>query len=164
SRDSRLRLQLADVLALAGKGKEAVPILLGLADEFALEGFAAKAISVLKKVQKIDPSRRDVEARLAQLIQGKARDAASGSSSAAGPEGGGQERGIAASTPAEPTPALPPPPAAPAEEPRPAADLQPDGLAEFQHDAEGLEILEEIEPESETPIDSLGDELLGVIE
>ena len=59
SRDPRLRLQLADVLTLAGKGKEAIPILLGLADEFALEGFDAKAISVLKKVQKIDPGRKD---------------------------------------------------------------------------------------------------------
>src|SRR6266540_499645 len=69
SRDARVRLQLADVLIMAGKGKEAVPILLGLADEFALEGYAAKAISVLKKVQKIDPTRRDVEGKLAKLIK-----------------------------------------------------------------------------------------------
>ena len=48
--DPRLRLQLSDVLVLAGKGEEAVPILLGLADEFARDGFAAKAISVLKKL------------------------------------------------------------------------------------------------------------------
>src|SRR6185295_15453407 len=72
-RDPRLRLQLADVLIMAGKEKEAVPILLGLADEFALDGFAAKAISVLKKVQKIQPGRADVDRKLAGLISQKNR-------------------------------------------------------------------------------------------
>jgi hypothetical protein len=74
-RDPRLRLQLADVMVMAGKQKEAVPILLGLADEFAMEGFAAKAISVLKKVQKIQPGRADVDAKLAGLISQKNRPA-----------------------------------------------------------------------------------------
>ena len=40
-------------------------ILTPLADEFAREGFAAKAIAVFKKIQKIDPSQRDVDAKLA---------------------------------------------------------------------------------------------------
>jgi hypothetical protein len=71
-RDARLRLQLADVLILSGRQKEAVPILVGLADEFAREGFAAKAISVLKKVEKIQPG-RNVEARLAALLKDKDR-------------------------------------------------------------------------------------------
>src|SRR6476646_10506378 len=71
--DPRLRLQLADVLVSAGKTREAVTILLPLADEFAKDGFAAKAISVLKKVQKIDPGRRDIDSRLAALIQDKQR-------------------------------------------------------------------------------------------
>src|SRR5207245_145751 len=73
--DPRLRLQLADVLVSAGKGKEAVTILLPLADEFAKEGFAAKAISVLKKIQKLDPGRRDIDSRLANLIQEKQKQA-----------------------------------------------------------------------------------------
>jgi hypothetical protein len=71
--DPRLRLQLADVLVSAGKNKEAVTILLPLADEFAKDGFAAKAISILKKVQRIDPGRRDIDSRLATLIQDKQR-------------------------------------------------------------------------------------------
>jgi hypothetical protein len=71
SRDPWMRLQLADVLVLAGRPREAVPILNALADEFAREGFAAKAIAVLKKLQKIEPSRKDVEKRLAELIQHK---------------------------------------------------------------------------------------------
>jgi hypothetical protein len=72
-RDPRLRLQLADVLVLSGRQKEAVPILLALGDEFAIDGFAAKAISVLKKVQKIQPGRSDVEAKLASLLKDKNR-------------------------------------------------------------------------------------------
>src|SRR6266540_1352489 len=72
-RDPRLRMQLADVLILAGKGREAVGILTPLADEFAQEGFAAKAIAVLKKIQKVDPAHRGVDARLAALIQEKQR-------------------------------------------------------------------------------------------
>jgi hypothetical protein len=72
--NASLRLQLGDVLVLAGKDREAVSILAPLADEFARDGFAAKAISVLKKIQKIDPSRRDVvEKKLASLIQEKQR-------------------------------------------------------------------------------------------
>jgi hypothetical protein len=71
--DPRLRLQLADVLALAEKTQEAVAILLPLADEFAQDGFAAKAISVLKKIQRLDPGRYDIEGRLAALIETKQR-------------------------------------------------------------------------------------------
>ena len=70
-----LRMQLADVLLLADKKKEAVALLLPLADQYANEGFAAKAVSVLKKVQKIDPGRRDVDSRLARLIEEKQREA-----------------------------------------------------------------------------------------
>jgi hypothetical protein len=73
--DPRLRMQLADVLIMAGKGREAAIVLEPLADEYAREGFAAKAISVLKKIQKADPSRRDVEGKLASLIEAKQRDA-----------------------------------------------------------------------------------------
>src|SRR5262245_1919181 len=73
--DDRLRLQLADVLTLAGKGREANAILEPLADEYARDGFAAKAISVLKKMQKNDPTRRGIENRLASLIETKQRQA-----------------------------------------------------------------------------------------
>jgi len=71
----RLRLQLGDVLVLAGREREAVMILMPLADEFAREGFAAKAISVLKKIQKIDPGRWDIEQKLASLIETKQKQA-----------------------------------------------------------------------------------------
>jgi Cyclic nucleotide-binding domain len=157
SRDPRLRLQLADVLALAGKGRDAVPILLGLADEFAMEGFAAKAISVLKKVQKIDPTRSGVDVKLARLIKEKQR--ATPAAAAGGLEIGAEEISLdigVTSTPSEEPVARPE--ATPAEPP----DLDPPGLAELERAASGLGNAEE--GEAEAGAGSLNDELLGVIE
>lgn len=153
-RDTRLRLQLADVMVMAGKGREAVPILLGLADEFALEGFAAKAISVLKKVQRVDPGRGDVEVKLAKLIKEKQREAPVAAPAAAA-EIGMEEIGL------EMAPA--------AASPAPAPELEPPGLAEFQAAAAEAAAMPEAEPAAmpgaePAPIDALGDELLGVIE
>ena len=68
SHDQRLRMQLADVLKRAGREKEAVPILLELADDFALAGAAAKAIATLKRAQAIAPGEPQIEEHLAYLI------------------------------------------------------------------------------------------------
>src|SRR5262245_23278779 len=65
--DPRLRSELADVLIEAGRGKEAVGLLEGLADEYALAGWSARAIVVLKKIQRIEP-REAVAEKLACLI------------------------------------------------------------------------------------------------
>lgn len=71
--NTTLEIQLADVLALDGRGAEAVAILLRVADAWARDGFLAKAIAVLKKVQRIEPARADeVDRKLADLA--KARD------------------------------------------------------------------------------------------
>lgn len=67
-RDAALRLQLADVIALAGRGAEAMAIYSGLADELARGGHAARAIGVLKKMERLAPGRGDVADRLAALI------------------------------------------------------------------------------------------------
>jgi cAMP-dependent protein kinase regulator len=72
-RDGRLRLQLADTLVAAGRGSEAVPLLREMADELAREGFAARAIALLKRIQKIDPGKADVERQLATLIATRLR-------------------------------------------------------------------------------------------
>lgn len=76
NRDPRARLQLADALISDKRGPEAVPLLIELADEYAADGFAAKAIAVLKKIQRIDPGRRGVDERLANLIDEKTRTTA----------------------------------------------------------------------------------------
>lgn len=85
-RDDRLRLQQADVLIAAGREKEAVAQLMALADEQAADGFAAKAIAILKRIEKIAPGRQDVGDRLAHLIQEKVRHSPGGRPAApAGP-------------------------------------------------------------------------------
>jgi CRP-like cAMP-binding protein len=61
------RLQLADLLLLAGRRNEALPILEAIAGELMNDGFAAKAVAILKRIDRLDPGRPDVEARLAQL-------------------------------------------------------------------------------------------------
>ena len=68
-RDPRTRMQLADVLIEAGRGKDAVPILLKLAQDFGTEGSAPRAIAVLKKIERIQPGRADVQRALAALIK-----------------------------------------------------------------------------------------------
>jgi hypothetical protein len=67
-RDERLRIQLADVLIMAGRKKEAIEIFNSLADDLALAGFAGKAIAMLKRIQKIDPGQPQVEEKLAYLL------------------------------------------------------------------------------------------------
>jgi len=73
--NASVRQQLADVLALDGKLYEAVELLWKLADEYGTSGFVGKAIAVLKKVQRLDPSLTKVEEKLASLV--KVKDAES---------------------------------------------------------------------------------------
>lgn len=63
-----LRQQLADVLVLDGQQEMALAILSRLADSFAQDGFHAKAIAVIKKMQRIDPARTDLEEKLAGIM------------------------------------------------------------------------------------------------
>lgn len=77
-RDQRLRQHLADTLALGGHNVEAISLLRELADEYVAEGFVAKGIAVLKKIQKIDPSDTTVEHKLAGLVEGHEQEAATG--------------------------------------------------------------------------------------
>jgi hypothetical protein len=73
--DRRLRLKLGEVLALAGRKKEACAVLTAAADEMALAGQAAQAIAVLKKVQALQPGQQDVEEKLAYMIDQRSRPA-----------------------------------------------------------------------------------------
>jgi hypothetical protein len=122
--DPRSRMQLADVLVLAGKGREAAGILQPLADEYAREGFAAKAVAVLKKIQKIDPGRRDVDAKLASLIQEKQKAAVVALPASRDlPEIGMEEIGIELPAPPAMSPLAQPPPAVPSRTAEPPLDL-----------------------------------------
>jgi CRP-like cAMP-binding protein len=68
-----VRLQLADLLMQAGRAEEAVPVLLGLADEFAADGFVAKAVAILKRVDRAQPGRPEVAERLEKLVHQQKR-------------------------------------------------------------------------------------------
>ncbi len=59
------RQKLADVLALAGRSREASETLLNIVDTLTASGFWAQAIAVLKKVERIDPNRPEVAVLLA---------------------------------------------------------------------------------------------------
>jgi hypothetical protein len=112
-RDARLRMQHADTLILANRNREAIPILMTLADDQAKEGFTAKAIAFLKRIEKLEPGRQDVEDRLARLVQEKVNSAASVSRPSSSPAFGLEEfdpsqelsfgSGESISTPAEPS-------------------------------------------------------------
>jgi CRP-like cAMP-binding protein len=115
----QMRLQLADLLVQAGREGEAVPVLIGLADEFAGDGFVAKAVAILKRVDKVQPGREDVESRLARLVKLQRAAPVSASSAREVPEFGIEEIGadpagaapaeaVAAEPVAEPTPLLEP--------------------------------------------------------
>jgi hypothetical protein len=67
--NQRLRVQLADVLVLAGRKQEAMELLHAMADEYALAGMAAKAISMLKRIHKLQPGVPEVTEKLAYLIR-----------------------------------------------------------------------------------------------
>jgi hypothetical protein len=69
--DTRLRMQLGDALILAGRGLDAIPVLQELADDLAAEKQPAKAIALFKKIQRIDPARTDIGAKIASLIRQK---------------------------------------------------------------------------------------------
>jgi hypothetical protein len=69
ARDPRTRLRLADVLIMENRGLEALPLLFELADEYASQGQAAKAIALIKKIQRLSPGHPDAEERLAALIK-----------------------------------------------------------------------------------------------
>lgn len=61
------RLRLADLLILAGQGEEALPILMGVADEQARFGFSEKALEALRRANEVQPGQPEVEDRIARL-------------------------------------------------------------------------------------------------
>ncbi len=112
--NASVRQQLADVLAQDGKTMEAVELLWRLADEYASSGFVGKAIAVLKKVQRLDPSLTKVEEKLASLVKVKEAE----SSLRYNIRAGAMRRRVELET--APTPPPPPTPAATPEESDPS--------------------------------------------
>jgi hypothetical protein len=63
------RIRLADLLVHADRGGEALPILLGVADEQARYGFREKALEALRRADAIDPGDPATRERFAALAQ-----------------------------------------------------------------------------------------------
>jgi hypothetical protein len=61
------RLRLADLLVLAERGVQAVPILLGVADELARYGFTDRALEALRRADAVAPGRSEVRRRFETL-------------------------------------------------------------------------------------------------
>ena len=162
-RDARTRLQLADALIAGGRGSAAVPFLRDVADELASDGFAAKSIAILKRIQKIEPSRsREIDNRLATLIEQRSVHTVSIGLTPAGVRSPKDHDEIGF----EPTPRFSTaPPAAPEPEPA-AATAAPAPPPEEDHDIdlEAMILAEEV-PES-TPVfpEFTKDELIALMQ
>ncbi len=63
------RLRLADLLVLAGHGDQALPILLGVADELARYGFSERALEALRRADAVAPGHADVHERFEALAR-----------------------------------------------------------------------------------------------
>jgi CRP-like cAMP-binding protein len=140
SPDAAERHQFAEVLILAKRNEEAIPILLGLADEHARFGFALKALEALGQVEDMDPGRADVAERLAALAAAPEPEAeAQGGGSMAGVSWlDDSDAGCWVTSPA--TEAKPEAEATPEAEPRPEAEaLAEAGGAGVENDGVAFE-------------------------
>jgi hypothetical protein len=63
------RLHLADLLVLAERGGEALPILLGLADELARYGYSDRALEALRRADAVAPGHTEVRNRFEALAR-----------------------------------------------------------------------------------------------
>ena len=68
-RNVRARRQLADILTLAGEGRKAFKVLEELVNDYARVGHFATAMALVKKMQLLEPGRRDLDFKLAVLVK-----------------------------------------------------------------------------------------------
>jgi len=66
------RTRLAELLVLAGRAAEALPILIGVSDELALYGFRDEALDALRRANTIAPGDVPTRERFLALLQSKA--------------------------------------------------------------------------------------------
>lgn len=72
---AQARQQLGDVLGRAGRRDEAIQVLAPLIHQFTQQGFSTKAIAVVKKIQRLDPNRSDID-RLIEKVKDQTDSAA----------------------------------------------------------------------------------------
>ncbi len=67
--NERVALRLSDVLARTGREGEAVEVLMPVVDSFARAGFVAKAVAVIKKIERLDPDQAQRAEQLVSRLQ-----------------------------------------------------------------------------------------------
>jgi CRP-like cAMP-binding protein len=80
------RLRLADILVLAERAEQALPILLGVADELARYGFHDRALEALRRADAISPGHADVRGRFESLARAARARIAAAEAAARRPE------------------------------------------------------------------------------
>ncbi|MBN1945460.1 MAG: tetratricopeptide repeat protein [Bradymonadales bacterium] len=65
--DIRTRLRIGDLQARLGQRNEAISTYEGVAREYSARGFFPKAVAVYKQINRLDPTRSDIQLQLAQL-------------------------------------------------------------------------------------------------
>jgi hypothetical protein len=80
------RLRLADLLVLADRAGQAVPILLGVADELARYGFNDRALEALRRADAVAPGQQDVRRRFETLARAARARIAAAEAAARQPE------------------------------------------------------------------------------
>jgi tetratricopeptide (TPR) repeat protein len=88
------RLRFADVLVLAGRGAEAMPVLLGVADEQERYGFRDKALEALRRAEEIAPGSAEVADHLERIRSEPASEADTSGETPGGDEPGNVEDAI----------------------------------------------------------------------
>jgi len=73
-RQFNLLLRQAEILGMAGNRAQAIGVYREIAEQYARDGFYAKAIALYKKVLKLDPELDEVHAELARLIEEDRRE------------------------------------------------------------------------------------------
>jgi CRP-like cAMP-binding protein len=80
------RLRLADLLVLADRGEEALPLLLNVADDMARYGFQERALEALRRAHAIAPNHPDVRDRFESVARAARTRAATAQAASRHPE------------------------------------------------------------------------------
>ena len=67
--DVRVRLRIGDLQARLGKRRDAIETYEQVAEEYYYQGFYLKSVAVLKQILRLDPTRTDIQVKLAELYQ-----------------------------------------------------------------------------------------------
>ena len=74
-KDSNIRLKVGDLHLKLGRSQDAIDAYLRVAQQFANDGFDAKAVALYKQITKLDDKRFEVHTQLGELYQRMGLDA-----------------------------------------------------------------------------------------